>query len=64
MPSSWSSRLESIMVVIVSWPQYAVMPTLKAVPGRTGGTPVMFVMISPPGLLQPFVLGTFAFIRL
>ncbi len=52
------------MVVIVSWPQYAVIPTIKAVPGRTGGTPVMFVMISSPGLLQPSDLGTFALIRL
>ena len=52
------------MVVIVIWPLYAVIPALKAVPGRTGGTPVMFVMISPPGLLQPSALETFALIRL
>ena len=58
------SWLESVIVVTVSWPQYAVIHMLKAVPGRTGGTAETFVMISPSGLSQPSALGTFARIRL
>ena len=58
------SWFESVIVVTVSWPQYAVIHMLKAVPGRTGGTAETFVMLSPPGLSQPSALGTFARIRL